>query len=317
MNKFLLCFSSAFPLISVGTLLLTFVMTGCAGTGRPFVSDARLQALEHNRRGVEAEGRGNHALAHSEFTRALQLSSAIDDADDSVVALLNLSRMARREKSLPVAENYMQRALYRVEDAPGRKGDVAVEKTLLLLAQGQLEAAETWAQRSLELSAAANRAACFNLLARVQLQRGDSVGAEKSAHSALASLNGEDDRVEAANAYRLLGELSMVHGRNHEAADSLKVALKHDKEAGLSQRIATDLRLLAQLATNSGDNGAGIVYLRRAFEVSVNGGDIEAALSDLSQLADLCRETGDIAQAEALENQRLELSGLNNEAETQ
>lgn len=317
MNRCQSCVPSAFLPVFVATLLLAFVMTGCAGTGRPFVSETRLQALEHNRRGVEAEGRGNQALAHSEFARALQMSSSIDDADGSVVALLNLSRMARREKSLPVAENYMQRALYRVEDVPGRKGDVAVEKTLLLLTQEQPEAAETWAQRAVELSTAFNRAACFNLLARVQRQRGNTVGAEKNAYSALASLNGEDERVEAANAYRLLGELAMVHGRNDEAANALREALTRDKEAGLSQRIAIDLRLLAQLATAGGDNGAAIVYLRRAFEVSVNGGDTKAALNDLAQLADLCRKTGDIAQAKALENQRIELLELNYEAVTQ
>lgn len=290
-------------------LLLIVIVSGCSSGGRPFVSDMRLQALEHNRRGVEAEARGLNERALQEFKTAMQLSSAIDDADGTVVALLNLSRMARRSGDLIEAEGNMQRAAIRGKDVPSRNGDIAVEMTLLLLAQGRTEAAKGWSLRAVELCVAENRAACFNLQARVLWNLADATGAESSARQALLTKGGVENRVEAANAHRLLGEIAMASGRNEEAASAFAEALALDKEAGLSSRIASDMRFLAQLATRAGSDQDAMRYLYRAFEVSLNGGDTSGAANDLAFLAAISRKAGDTARADALENQRLELLG--------
>ena len=294
--------------ILIAVVMGIAILTGCSGSG-PFVSTTRLQALEHNNRGIEAESRGSRDLARSEFSMALQLSSSIDDADGTVVALLNLSRLSRRGNALAVAETYMQRALSRASAVPGRNVDVAFEMTLLLLAQGETESAKITAQRAVELSTEKNRAACYNLLARVEHQLGDDAGAETHARHALAAIAGEADLVEAANAYRLLGELAMTSGRHDESVQFFKEALTRDKVAGISPRIAGDLRFLARLANAAGNSPEAINYWHRAFEVSLSGGDRKAALEDLAAMAEICRKSGDKLQADALERQRLELSG--------
>ncbi len=311
MNNFSMTFVK---FVLVAFLLLHVFLTGCSGTGKPYISAARLTALEHNNRGIEAEARGSRELAHSEFSTALQLSSSIDDTDGTIVALLNLSRLSRRLNTLPIAESYLRRAQSKTADAQGRIGDVAVEETLLLLAQGETVSAKNSALRAVEHSTAANRASCYNLLARVDHLLGDAVGAEHNARRALGALTGEADRVEAANAYRLLGELAMAAGRNETAAQSFKEALTRDKEAGLSPRIASDLRFLARLAKASGNLPEAINYLHRAFEVSLNGGNNKAALEDLSSMIEICQLSGDTAQAVALESQRQKLLGEDSDA---
>jgi tetratricopeptide (TPR) repeat protein len=247
--------------------------------------------------------------AYQEFKTALQLSSAIDDVDGTVAALLNLARMARRAGALTVAEDYLQRASTKVPEVPGRKGDLAIEKSLLLIAQQRLEEAKVWAERAVALSVADNRAACLNLLARVQWQRGDVGGAEACARKALLALGGAGGRVEAANAHRLLGEIAMAAGRDEEAGRSFNDALALDKEAGLSSRIAGDLRFLARLASRAARDQDAERYLYRAFEVSLNSGDPQGAANDLALLADISRKSGDFERAEALDGQRRELLG--------
>lgn len=289
--------------------LLTVLLCGCAGGERPFVSAARLQALEHNSRGVDAESRGLSERAQQEFKAALQLSAAIDDADGAVAALLNLTRLARRAGALTDAEDYLRRASQRLTEVPDRSDDVAVEMTLLLLAQGRTEEAKGWAERAVAHSSTDTRAACLNLQARVQWQLGDASGAEISVRQALQALSGAGERVEAANAHRLLGEIAMSTGRNDAAEGDLTAALALDKEAGLSARIARDLRLLARLAESNGRDQDAMRYLYRAFEVSLNGGDSFGAANDLALLAKISRNSGASAQAEDLERQRLELLG--------
>lgn len=288
-----------------GLLLVCLLsLAGCGGGSVPFVAPARQAALEANRKGLDYEARGDQKRALAAFAEAQRLSASIEYSDGSVVSLINLARLQRRSGDLAAAQTSIERAALLAGPGTPRFAEVAFEGALLALAQQRLELAENLARQAAGAESGGGRGRCLNLLARVQLQRGNLSGAAASAGEAQELNRAAGDRGEQANALRLLAEIALRGGDTAAARTRFGEALALDQEAGLSSRIAADLRGLARCAAAAGQVTEEAVYLRRAFEVSLNGGDRVAAAADLERLAALYRSAGETERAAALEGER-------------
>jgi tetratricopeptide (TPR) repeat protein len=284
-------------------LLMVLSLAACSGP-QPYQSPILLQAREHNQRGVDAESRGQHPRARAEFTAALRKSASVEDNEGTVTALVNLARLARRDGEAARGRELITQAASKVSSGTALAGEVAFELALQQLAADESGDAERSARQALAIAATPAR---HNLLARILWRQARANEAAAEARSALGSVDDDADPAEAANACRLLAEIAAAAGEGARAEDQYRRALELDRRAGLSGRIASDLRGLFALAVTAGrtQEASGLLY--RAFEVSLNGGDLPAALTDLERLAALYRQGGDAERAAKIDAQRQEL----------
>lgn len=102
----------------------------------------------------------------------------------------------------------------------------------------------------------------------------------------------------------------MAGGEADTAEAEFHLALALDKKAGLTPRIAGDLRGLSRAATLRQASLEARDYLQRAFTVASAGSEYQLALNLLGELADLYRAGGDIATSQRLEDERQRLLQL-------
>lgn len=289
---------------AVGLLLLS--LTACSGPA-PRLAPVLKEALAHNRQGIEAQNRGEVAVAVREFSEALRLHASVEDQPGMIVALINLARLNRRQGLLPQAAAEIDQALTQLSETDALFSEAAFEKALVLLADGSLEEAGRWAQRVGEGERADQRGRRLNLLGRILLLQGDGGKGEGVVRQALALNESQDDPAETANSQRLLGQSALLGNRPEQAVDRFAQALTLDKAAGLSPKIALDLQGLASAAQLRGEVGETIDFLRRAYAVSLNGNDRAGASQSLQRLIELYRASGEnqLAATAAGELERL------------
>lgn len=294
--------------IGVVGLLLSLLPAGCAST-RPQPSRVVQAAEEASRKGIAAEANGKPRAALAAFTVALNGYAAIEDQPGVALTLLNLARVERRLGEYGDATAHLARAQGLPLTEPTLVAEIAFEQALLLLARQEPDAAQPWAQRALAAAPKEQRGRAHNLVGRILLLRGERGPAREEARRALAELGG-GELAERANGQRLLGEIALAEGDVDTGAAAFTNALALDKEAGLSSRIAADLRGLARAATLRREPPAALDFLQRAFTVAGAAGDYPLAIELLTELADLYRSGGDTAAAQRLEEERQRLIRL-------
>lgn len=300
--------SKVLPSVRLAGLILLLLSAGCS-TNRPHPSPVVQAAEAAGRKGIEAEAAGKPQAALTAFNRALNSYLAIEDNHGVALTLVNLARIERRLGELTSADAHLDRALGLVPGAPSLTMEIAFEKALLRIARQQPGEALVWAQRSLVAAAREQRGRAHNLVGRILLLQGERSKAREEARQALAELS-ELDLAEGANGHRLLGEIALAEGEADTAAAEFNQALTLDKKAGLSPRIAGDLRGLSRAATLRQAPREARDYLQRAFTVASAGSEYQSALELLGELADLYRAGGDIATARRLEDERQRLLHL-------
>lgn len=285
-------------------LLLVMVaacLGGCAGSRVKPVSQTRVQAMEHNRRGVEAEARGERDRALAEFSKALKLQSSVENTDGMIVALINSARTQRLKGDLSSARQSVERAASLLAEGSELASELFYEKAKILLAAGEIAAARVWAVRAEAAEKGDARGRRQNLVAALMLRQGLPDQARELLEQALQLNRKAEMAAEEANSLRLLGEIHLVQGGYDRAGACYREALKLDKEFGLGAKIAADLCGLGAVAAKRGDNSGAIGWYRRALEVSSNGGDAGSAAATMALLAQLYRLNGDQVMAEQLE----------------
>lgn len=273
-------------------LMAAASLAGCAGNRPRPVSPPRAQAMEHNRRGVEAEARGDREQALAEFSEALRLQSSVDNTDGMVVALINSARTQRLKGDLPSARLSVERAISLQPEGSDLASELFYEKAKILVAGGELLAATQWALRAEAAEGGDARGRRMNLVASLKLRQGFPDQAREQLEQALTFNRKAGMLAEEANSLRLLGEIALMQGSYDRAFERYQGALLLDKELGLGTKIAADLSGLGAVAAGKGDNARAIGWYRRALEVSRSGGDTAQAAAAMERLAQLHRLTG-------------------------
>lgn len=284
-------------------LLALLVAGGCAAKAKP-LSQPRAQAMEHNRRGVEAEARGYRDKALAEFSEAFRLQGSIDNAEGMVVALINSARTQRLKGDLQPARQSVERAISLLPEGSDLCSELFYEKAKVLLAAGELEAATKWALRSEGAEKGEARGRRQNLVARLKLRQGFTEEARELLEQALELNRKAKLAAEEANSLRLLGEVALLQGIPDRASESYQGALLLDKELGLGAKVAADLAGLGDAAAQKGDRAGATGWYRRALEASKNGGDAARAAALSERLAQSYRLNGEETLARQIEEER-------------
>lgn len=286
-------------------------MTG-AGCSRdlPRLSVAQTEAVNHNARGIKAEARGNHELALEELGESLRINASLDNAEGSIVALVNIARVNRRMGNTVAAREAANRALELVTPQSAVFAQVAFEKASVDLQANNLQGAQEWSKKAVSSAPDSGKGAAINLLARVLHRERQFDAAREQAENALSLSRSHGQREEEANALRLLGAVHRETNRTVEALDAFGKALDLDKNLGKSRKIAADLRGIADTHAAMGREREAVSFYRRAQNVSLNGGDMAAAAEDLLRMAQLHEKLGEkerslqlLKEREALLNQ--------------
>jgi tetratricopeptide (TPR) repeat protein len=278
--------------LSLLTLVLAVVAcAGCAAAHQP-VAAVRAEANRLNERGIEAASRGDSAAAGS-FAAAYRRYAAIEHYPGMVTTLLNTARLSMREGDGEQARQALARAEEMLAFVPNLAAEVAFEKAKLALRQGKLAEAATLAQTALAGSADNAKGRMTNLLAQVRVREGRPAEAKGLAERALGLARREDDRVEEANALRLLGELALAERAAQTASMLFAEALALDKGLAASARIAADLKGLAQAAEADGRLTDAAAFWQRAARVYEERNDAPAVAFCLERLAALYERLGD------------------------
>lgn len=272
-----------------GGLAVTLVLlsVACAQTPRQ-KPPAQLQLAERNNLlGMAAESRQKFAAAEIEFMEAYRRYSAVENYRGMVTALVNSSRLYRRQGNLAGTEAVLKQAEQLVPQAPELEAEVSFEMAKLALAKGEPVLAVNWAERAVQSAVAADRGRMLNLQAIACLQLSELPRARDLALAALKASRGVADRREEANALRLLGDIDYAAKLYPESREMYQAALPLDKELALSVRISDDLRGIARSLAATGELEAAAAYFQRSFAINMAERELGRGVKDLESLREL------------------------------
>jgi len=257
-------------LLSVHSLLLLLFLAGCGG-GAPVVADPpRIKAaLEAESDGAKRYERGDYAVAAHRFEEAARLFGSIDDR-----AGVGRNRLhwARADLALGRSE-----AVLRTLAALGHdKENTQPLEMLLLKAQAQLDLARLDAA-SQDLASATDL--CGNtcallpslhlLQSRAALAALRADDALSHAEAALGLLNGRDEPLETANAWRLIAAARLARGDASTALAAAQSALNIDRRLALPGKIASDWLLIGDIHKKVGAGDTAIAAYQRALGIAI------------------------------------------------
>ena len=268
-------------------LLAAAALYGCSSPAPVPVPPAQERALTWNKRGLEAEARGNHESAISAFEESLRIHRSIENFDGIAALLLNLARVHRQKTDLSIAKERIVETLRIISSDNPLFPEAAFEKAKVELALGNLPDAEDWARKAVPAEKKPYSGRMQNLLSRILFLEGKTGEALPLAESALESNRKSADRAEEANSLRLTGDIALAEGDPQGAQARYLEALAIDKEMALSKKIASDLRSLGAAAFARGETDKAMAFYERAATVSRGGGmpaEAEAALSERDRI---------------------------------
>lgn len=255
-------------------LLVTLLLAACASAPPPPEAPARRQALEVEHDGAKRYARADYAGAVSRFREAARRFTGIDDANGTARNRLHEAR-ATLGAGQPAAAAALAAALH-ADTAYGLDA-------LLLSAQAALAADAPAASGYLDAAAVRCGKACPQqatlalLRARLALAAGTPAQALPYATQAQALLQGKDDALELANAWRLAAEAQLALGDKAAAHAAAQTALELDRRLALPEKIARDWLLLARAGSGA--------EARAAYERAAT----IAAAANLSEIANLAQ----------------------------
>jgi tetratricopeptide (TPR) repeat protein len=281
------------------SIALLLVLAGCGGQPVKSTPAARQEAaIEANRKGEAYVRRGELDNAARSYREALRLSQSLEDADGIAANAINLSIVLQRQGRFADARASLGAVLDQpnLTFSPLRLAEVSLRHALLDLDQDRFSGANEWVKQAAghcgercPLSAAIH-----NVRAQLALQAGRAEDAAAAARAAHDASRAAGDRVELANALRLLGVISLHRADLAGARTHLEQALALDREIGAPRKIALDLMALGRAAALGGERDAARAYYARAMAVSEadrdNAGAAEARA--LLEAADKAAATG-------------------------
>jgi tetratricopeptide (TPR) repeat protein len=268
--------------------LLLFLVAGLAllaacaqQPGKPLAA-REAEAIEANRRAELRFRSGDFDGAVQQYQEALRIAQSIEDVDGIAANAINLSIAYQRLGKHAEARASLAPVLdqSRLSFPPARLAQAALRRAVLDFDERRyanaaewIEKAATWCgQQGCTLSAAIN-----NVRGLLALEAGRTDAAAASARAALNASRRSGDRVEAANAMRLLGNVAIRSGDAAAALAPLTEALAIDRELALPRKIYLDLASLGRASALAGERARARSYYERALAVSEADRDVKAA----------------------------------------
>jgi tetratricopeptide (TPR) repeat protein len=258
------------------------LLAACARQpGKPLAA-RQVEAIEANRRAELRFRRGDFDGAVQQYQEALRIAQSVEDIDGIAANAINLSiayqrlgKNAEARASLaPVLEHSgLSFPSARLAQAALRRALLDSDRQRHAPAAEWLEKAATWCgQQGCTLSAAID-----NVRGLLALEAGLTDAAAASATAALKASRASGDRVETANALRLLGNVAIRAGDAAAALAALTEALALDQELALPRKIYLDLVSLGRASAQGGERARARSYYERALAVSQADRDAGAA----------------------------------------
>jgi len=282
--------SAALRLVVVAGLVL---LAACVQQpGKPLPA-RQAEAIEANRRAEQRFRSGDFDGAVQQYQLALRMAQSVENVDGIAANAINLSiayqRLGKHSEARASLAPVLDDA--RLSFPQARLAQAALRRAVLDMdelrhadAAEWLEKAAAWCgQQGCALSAAIN-----NVSGLLALERGRTDAAAASARAALDASRGSGDRVEAANAMRLLGNVAIRAGDAAAALAPLTEALAIDRELALPRKIYLDLAGLGRASALGGERAAALAYYERALAVGVADRDAPGA----DEMRDLIRALG-------------------------
>ena len=268
--------------------LLLFLVAGLAllaacaqQPGKPLAA-REAEAIEANRRAELRFRSGDFDGAVQQYQEALRIAQSIEDVDGIAANAINLSIAYQRLGKHAEARASLAPVLdqSRLSFPPARLAQAALRRAVLDFDERRyanaaewIEKAATWCgQQGCTLSAAIN-----NVRGLLALEAGRTDAAAASARAALNASRRSGDRVEAANAMRLLGNVAIRSGDAAAALAPLTEALAIDQGLALPRKIYLDLVSLGRASALAGERARARSYYERALAVSEADRDVKAA----------------------------------------
>jgi tetratricopeptide (TPR) repeat protein len=251
------------------------------------------EAIEANRRAELRFRNGDFDGAVQQYQVALRIAQSVEDVDGIAANAINLSiayqRLGKHAKARASLDPVLDHS--GLSFPPARLAQAALRRAVLDFDERRhagaaewLEKAATWCgQQGCTLSSAIN-----NVRGLLALEEGRTDAAAASARAALEASRRSGDRVEAANAMRLLGNVAIRAGDAAAALAPLTEALAIDRELALPRKIYLDLVGLGRASALGGERAAARTYYERALAVSEADRDAQGA----AEVRDLLRALG-------------------------
>jgi tetratricopeptide (TPR) repeat protein len=240
-------------------------------------SDVREAAVEANQRAQAAFKAGDYEAARDHTRRALDLYRALDDADGVATELVNLSvaQLAAGDVAGAIATLDPFFANPGLEFSAAQRAEAAYRRAWIARRTADARETDTWLTRAEGWC----RGECpangrlLNLRAQIALEGGDLATAREQATRAVAANRKTQDRVEEANAVRLLANVAASHGDHAGARAHFEQALALDKETGQAAKIHADLIGIGLSLRAQGRGREAVEYFERARSVAQGAGD--------------------------------------------
>jgi tetratricopeptide (TPR) repeat protein len=250
------------------------------------------EAIEANRRAELRFRNGDFDGAVQQYQVALRIAQSVEDVDGIAANAINLSIAYQRLGKHAEARASLDPVLDHsgLSFPPARLAQAALRRAVLDFDERRhagaaewLEKAATWCGQHCTLSSAIN-----NVRGLLALEEGRTDAAAASARAALEASRRSGDRVEAANAMRLLGNVAIRAGDAAAALAPLTEALAIDRELALPRKIYLDLVSLGRASALGGERAGARIYYERALAVSEADRDAQGA----AEVRDLLRALG-------------------------
>jgi tetratricopeptide (TPR) repeat protein len=251
------------------------------------------EAIEANRKAELRFRSGDFDGAVQQYREALRIAQSIEDVDGIAANAINLSiayqRLGKHAEARASLEPVLDQS--RLSFPSARLAQAALRRAVLDFDERRYANAAEWLEKAAiwcGQQGCLPSAAINNVRGLLALEQGRTDAAAASARAALEASRESGDRVEAANALRLLGSVAIRAGDAATALAPLTEALAIDRELALPRKIYLDLVGLGRASALGGERAAARTYYERALAVSEADRDAQEA----AEVRDLIRTLG-------------------------
>ncbi|MBW2062909.1 MAG: tetratricopeptide repeat protein [Deltaproteobacteria bacterium] len=269
-------------------LLLALAMEGCGGSKKPTPSGFYKKEASLNKKAKEAYANRRYNKALVLYKEALNASRAVEDIDLSAVNLINIAAtyraLGQRDNAIRTVDEILEAS--HIKYPVARLSEAAFIKALLLKDAQDYTGARKMADKAMDFCLKANCGAqgkIFNLKARLAFLERDLPKTLALGQTGLKINRAQKNEQETANSLRLIADVKTEKAEYADARALYEEALVHDKELGLSKKIALDLRKIGVLLKKQGLSKEALKYFQRAYSVSLGGKD-EAGVKLASEM---------------------------------
>lgn len=249
--------------------------------------------MQWDQRAVAAYRAGDYIQARAHYQQALDIYRSLEDAEGIGTELMNLSAT---HLAAGDTDNALRVLMPMLENpgigfTPGQQAEAAYRLAFIRYRRQEAKEAEQRVIQAQTLCRQANCAsagAILNLRATLAQSRGEGGMAVELAQLALQAARQHADRVEQANALRLLGDLRLAQGAPAAAEPHYREALDLDRAVEAPKKMALDLLGIGRSLHAQGRHEQALGFFQRAQSVADSIGDravVESAQAAIRKIA--------------------------------